>query len=749
MKTLAPFFAFSLALVGVTFPTSSLLYAQTVTPTSTSYSFGNIDVCPAGKATPAPCSAIHTVSFNVAAGTSIGAIDIVLKGAPGLDFKSEADDTSTTLCTAKTYTEATTCTVDVTFAPLAPGARNGAVEIVGGNGLVLATSYVSGTGVGSQIAFSPATQVRHNLGGGGTALPQAIAVDGRGNLFFTAYLSDSGNTGVAELTAASGYNSIIMLTTIVSPAAMAVDGAGNLFLVDTAVGQKNQEVRELFAVGTYTRTKVLMTDTDDLADVAIDGAGNLFFIYAHYVQEYMAADGYTTGKTLAGVFNAPEGLALDASGNIFVADLGNDSVSEIPAAGGYTAVKTLNNNITSPQSLAIDAAGNLFVITLPGYLKEIVAAGGYKVVNVLAEYDSGKYDDAYLSSVAVDGTGNVFASLFSDGKILEFQRSQPAALGFEPTNVDSTSSPLPVTAQNIGNATLTVSGLAFSNADDFAHAAGSGTPPDCTSITSLASGAECNLGVDFTPATAGSLNGSLSLTDNTLNATAATQAIALSGNGIKSGGPVAHISATELDYGSVAFPGTATKSLTITNTGGGKLTIRPSFNGLSFKVSGNTCAVGITTGSCVLQVEFVPTFIGSQPTRLTLTTNGPANPSILLTATATGVGAIFSLSEFQPFTSLGFGTIYFPSTANVQDFLVLDVGIPGSVTVKTSIDGPDYKVYKNDCPSSPLTPEGFCNISVEFSPLTVGSHYEHLTIIPSVQPTSTLELTGTALGTVP
>jgi hypothetical protein len=183
MKCLARFPTLCVALVGVSFPASSLLFGQTVTPATTSYSFGSINVCLAGKATPAPCSVTHTVSFDVAAGTTIGGIDIVLGGAPGLDYKAKADDTSTTLCAAKLYTEATTCTVDVTFAPIAPGGRSGAVEIVGGNGALLATTYISGIGTGPQIAFNPPTQVDHGLAGFGGTFPRVAAVDGAGNLF--------------------------------------------------------------------------------------------------------------------------------------------------------------------------------------------------------------------------------------------------------------------------------------------------------------------------------------------------------------------------------------------------------------------------------------------------------------------------------------------------------------------------------------------------------------------------------------
>jgi sugar lactone lactonase YvrE len=113
-----------------------------------SVNFGSVNVCPAGQATPTPCSNTITLTYNIAAGTTIGGVNIFTAGAKDLDFQAEAHDTSTTLCSAGTYSSATTCTVDVTFAPLASGLRNGTVQIVDGSSNILATSSIYGIGVG-------------------------------------------------------------------------------------------------------------------------------------------------------------------------------------------------------------------------------------------------------------------------------------------------------------------------------------------------------------------------------------------------------------------------------------------------------------------------------------------------------------------------------------------------------------------------------------------------------------------------
>jgi len=765
MKNPRLFRVLILATVGVTFPTSSLLFGQTVTPATTSYSFGSVNVCAPGNTTPGPCSATHTVSFNVAAGTTIGAIDIVLQGAPNLDFKAEAGDTSPSLCAAKLYSEATTCTVDVTFAPLAPGARNGAVEILDTSGGVLATTYMSGIGVGPQIAFSPSSRLSYGLGDY-DIFAYINLVDGSGNIFIFA-AEDEALSSIAEFTAASGYKSATLLTTAWDINAVAMDGAGNLFVFEESQAEADEgmvEVRELFAEGNYNRYKTLFTADlgffgDRPGNVAMDGAGNLFFAFGATVQEYLAAGGYKKAKTLASGFDDPTGVAIDGSGNIFIADDGSSTLKEILAAGGYTTVKTLQSNLSGPDGLALDAAGDLFVVldsSETNSLVELVPTDGYSTINTLLTnsyaYGTGS---GFPHSVRVDGNGNIY-TIFPAGKILKLVRSKPAALQFTPANVDSTSSdsPLSVTVQNSGNTTLTGSGFAFSDAVDFTHAAGSGTPPDCTAGFSLAPGAECSLGVDFTPASAGTLTGSLLLTDNAGNAAVATQTIALSGNGITAGGPVAHVSATALNYGSVAYPGTATQSLTVTNSGGGKLTMNPSVSSQNFKITGNTCAAGVTTGSCILQVEFTPTSVGPQPNQLTLATDGPTNPIISLTGTATGItlyGGYPKDFGVETIPSVNFGTVYFPST-DVQTSVSLsvgNVGVPGSPTVKFSIDGADYQVFGSGCSSPGIKNGQVCSVFIEFSPLTLGAHYEHLIVTPSVGASSTIELTGVAEGTLP
>jgi len=56
-------------------------------------------------------------------------------------------------------------------------------------------------------------------------------------------------------------------------------------------------------------------------------------------------------------------VAVDGSGNVFVADTYNNAVKENLAAGGYTTVNTLGSGFSNPTGVAVDGSGNVFVAT--------------------------------------------------------------------------------------------------------------------------------------------------------------------------------------------------------------------------------------------------------------------------------------------------------------------------------------------------------------------------------------------------
>src|SRR5665213_951320 len=219
-----------------------------------------------------------TLTFT-ASGT-LSSIAVLTQGAPNLDFKFVSGGTC---ATGTAYTTGQTCTVSFTFTPTLPGPRYGGITLTSAAGTLLGSTYIYGIGMGPQANFSPATQTIIN-----TNVDRAVGVvfDGFGNLFV-----GSEFTGLLELTAASGYNSVINLNnTFVDPIGIAIDGNGNLFVVDHA----SNTVTELFAGTGYTTTSAISSGLK-IENVALDGTGNIFGadFFDHTIVKFDFADAPT------------------------------------------------------------------------------------------------------------------------------------------------------------------------------------------------------------------------------------------------------------------------------------------------------------------------------------------------------------------------------------------------------------------------------------------------------------------------
>jgi sugar lactone lactonase YvrE len=201
-------------------------------------------------------------------------------------------------------------------------------------------------------------------------LPAAIAFDEQGDLF----IADAGNQVVRELSVAgvvttvagngvqgfAGDNGPATAAELDSPMGLAVDAAGNLYIADS----HNHRVR------------VVTAATGVIATVAGTGAAGFF------------GDG---GPAKAAMLDLPTALALDSAGNVYVADTDNHRIRRIAAATGTIATVAGNGvegfagdagpataaSIDSPSGLAVDAAGNLYLAdTHNGRVRTVKAATG-------------------------------------------------------------------------------------------------------------------------------------------------------------------------------------------------------------------------------------------------------------------------------------------------------------------------------------------------------------------------------------
>jgi len=552
-------------------------------------------------------SSTQTATILLSSSFTLQSISVVTQGAPNLDFNIASGGT----CTVGTaYTTGQTCTANFTFTPKAPGQRLGAILLMDGGGFVQAKTYISGTGTGPQVSFPPSSQ---SMIGSGFSSPKGISADASGNI----YVADTGNNGVEEFVASSGYSTVFYHTGFNNPTGVAMDGAGNIFVADSS----NNAVKEILVASGSAPYSTLGSNFNSPWAVAVDASGNVFVADSgnNAVKEILAASGYTTINTLGSGFNSPKGIALDGAGNVFVGDSGNNAVKEILAAGGYATVKTLGSGFSSPTGVAVNPYGDVLVAdTGNNAVKEIFAASSYTTVNTLATGFSAP------SGVAVTGNGNVFVADSFNNHVVKLDLVDAPSLGFATTTVGSTSSDSPktVTLENIGNVALTFpipsSGNNPSISTNFTlNSTGTTTCPltgsAASSAGTLAAGATCTLSISFAPTVAGSLSGSLVLTDNNLNGTNATQTISVSGTATGSAKTTPVVTVTPGSSSittaqaltvTVAVSGTPTPTGSVTLSGGGYTSTATTLSGGSASIS--IPAGSLATGSDTLTASYTP-----------------------------------------------------------------------------------------------------------------------------------------------
>ncbi len=138
----------------------------------------------------------------------------------------------------------------------------------------------------------------------------------------------------------------------------------------------------------------------------MDASGNVFVADTgnNAVKEILAAGGYATVKTLGSGFLKPTGVSLDGNGDVFVADMGNSAVKEILPAGGYRTVNTLGGGVSQPYGVALDTNWNVYVTdTGNGVVKELMAPA-YTSVTILG----GGFSQA--KGLGLDVSGNVYVA---------------------------------------------------------------------------------------------------------------------------------------------------------------------------------------------------------------------------------------------------------------------------------------------------------------------------------------------------
>jgi sugar lactone lactonase YvrE len=181
-----------------------------------------------------------------------------------------------------------------------------------------------------------------------------------------------------------------------NPTGIAVDASGNVYVAETP----NHVIRKISSAGVVSI----------FAGSEIGDAGS------------------TNGLGTAASFSSPYGLAVDAAGNVYVADLGNNKIRKITPEGlvsdfagsgaeGSTNGTSIAASFKGIIAVAADASGNVYVSDSGNHLIRKITSGG--VVTTLANLvaDTSDPSSSNISGIAVDASGNVYAAEFNSNII--------------------------------------------------------------------------------------------------------------------------------------------------------------------------------------------------------------------------------------------------------------------------------------------------------------------------------------------
>jgi sugar lactone lactonase YvrE len=488
---------------------------------------------------------VQTLTFTIPRSLTLSAVNILTAGQPGLDY---TDGGSSTCISGTAYTTAQTCVVTVAFTPSAPGLRSGAVTLYAqGSNVPLAIWYLSGIGQSSAVTIDPGTQTTlATLANSGQAY--GAAVDGAGNV----YVVDNSNSQIFKLAAGTFASSTVVSSgLLINPTAVALDGAGNLYISDTGNSRVVAVPNEQGTLNSADMTAVSISGLGSPSGLAVDGIGDVYVADTANGTVWENPAGGAATVAFATGLTSPKAVAVDGAGNVYVS--ASSQVTEYPTGGGTPV--PIGSGFSNPGGLAVDSSGAVYVADSGNSRIVRVAPGGASQA-VLAT--AGVTNP---QSLALDSSANVYVT--AAGSVYELNRSL-SALTFANTPVGSTSAPQTVTISDAGNQTLSVSNVAASA--NFTVVPSGGT--DCTSSTQLASGAQCLVAVEFTPLSAGTLAGTLTVTDNALDNPASMQTVQLSGGGLQIAQAITFPTIPNQTYSTtpITLNATASSGLTVSYT---------------------------------------------------------------------------------------------------------------------------------------------------------------------------------------
>lgn len=667
----------------------------------TAMSFGNVT------------SGLKTTNNLVLTNTGSANLTISLLALSGTDFSISGITTPVTLAAGQS------AQLGVTFSPTASGSSTGSLTITS-NDPVNPTLYVTLSGTGTSTPTGQLNASSNNVSFGaiatGTTTEQQIALTNAGNSAVTissitltgAGLTASGieipgtlnpaesatlKVSFAPTAAGSLTGSITVVSNAAnSPLKIAVTGTGaqpglsispSSFNFGSVVdGQTKSE--------TFTATN---TGTGPLTITQLASSGSSYTVSGLATPAAIASGSSTTfsvlfAPTTAGSLAGTVSLASNAPNSPNVLSLsGTGTAASVTLSASPTSLSFTNVNAGSStsKSVTISNSGNTSVT-----LSQVsVSAKDFSVTGIttpvtLAAGQNTSMNVTFNPSASENVTGNItVASSQGANAVIAVSGSglqpalsaTPASASFGNVTVGSPASQT-IQLQNSGTGTLSVTQIGVT---------GSGFTLGTLALpVTLSSGQTSNFNVQFDPAAAGAVTGSVSLVSNAPNSPAT---IGLSGTGVAATQTLT-FSTANIAFGNVSTGSSATQSVTITNSGNSSVTVSQiTETGSGFSLTGASTPVTLNAGqNLMFDVIFNPSAAGSDSGSVTVTSNASGSPKAI-TLSGTGVQVNHSVTlSWTASSSTVSGYNVYRTTVSGSGYAKINSGlIPGLTYTDTTV----------------------------------------------------------------
>jgi trimeric autotransporter adhesin len=276
---------------------------------------------------------------------------------------------------------------------------SGVISTLAGNG----TSGYSGDG-----GLATSAQLRGTVG---------VAVDASGNV----YIADSGNLCIRVVSTKGVITTFVVLTG--TPIAVTVNSSGNLYISANGILAVSPSRTVTTVAGNEPTPYGLATDASGNLYLAEFDENRIRKVSASGIITTVAGNGnygYSgdMGAAPLAQLNNPWGVAADSFGNIYIADSANSRVRKVSPGGIITTVAgtgsygysgdggpASNAILSYPEGVAVDAADNLYIAdTYNGRVRKVSTDG---IITTVVSGGTGNMRP-FVGAVAVDQSGNMF-----------------------------------------------------------------------------------------------------------------------------------------------------------------------------------------------------------------------------------------------------------------------------------------------------------------------------------------------------